>query len=117
MCPAELRGTRKIRGGSSVITTRTTLPVLELEPAPPREGGEKQSGAHAPRAKQKSFVRMGIFMWCSLSGAAFVVSLRRLYTHIRNVYSKLGARDRSSAVQRARELRLLSSGRPRASSS
>src|SRR4051812_45683775 len=43
------------------------------------------------------------------------VSINTVNTHIRNVYSKLGARDRSSAVQRARELRLLSSGRPRAS--
>jgi LuxR family transcriptional regulator, maltose regulon positive regulatory protein len=39
------------------------------------------------------------------------VSINTVNTHIRNIYSKLGARDRSSAVQRARELRLLSSGR------
>jgi LuxR family maltose regulon positive regulatory protein len=39
------------------------------------------------------------------------VSVNTINTHIRNVYSKLGARDRSSAVQRARELRLLSTGR------
>jgi LuxR family transcriptional regulator, maltose regulon positive regulatory protein len=39
------------------------------------------------------------------------VSVNTINTHIRNIYSKLGARDRSSAVQRARELRLLSSGR------
>jgi ATP/maltotriose-dependent transcriptional regulator MalT len=32
-------------------------------------------------------------------------------THIRRIYAKLGATDRSSAVQRGRELRLLSSGR------
>jgi LuxR family maltose regulon positive regulatory protein len=40
------------------------------------------------------------------------VSINTVNTHIRNIYSKLGARDRSSAVQRARELRLLSTGRP-----
>jgi LuxR family maltose regulon positive regulatory protein len=39
------------------------------------------------------------------------VSVNTVNTHVRNVYSKLGARDRSSAVQRARELRLLSAGR------
>ena len=39
------------------------------------------------------------------------VSVNTVNTHIRNIYSKLGARDRSSAVGRARELRLLSSGR------
>jgi LuxR family maltose regulon positive regulatory protein len=39
------------------------------------------------------------------------VSINTVNTHIRNIYSKLGARDRSSAVQHARELRLLSTGR------
>jgi LuxR family maltose regulon positive regulatory protein len=39
------------------------------------------------------------------------VSVNTVNTHIRNIYSKLGARDRSSAVSRARELRLLSTGR------
>jgi LuxR family maltose regulon positive regulatory protein len=39
------------------------------------------------------------------------VSINTVNTHIRNVYSKLGARDRSSAVQYARALRLLSTGR------
>jgi LuxR family transcriptional regulator, maltose regulon positive regulatory protein len=39
------------------------------------------------------------------------VSVNTVNTHIRNIYSKLGARDRSSAVQTARELRLLSTGR------
>jgi LuxR family maltose regulon positive regulatory protein len=39
------------------------------------------------------------------------VSINTVNTHIRNIYAKLDARDRSSAVQRARELRLLSTGR------
>jgi len=39
------------------------------------------------------------------------VSVNTVNTHIRNIYSKLGARDRSSAVRRARELRLLSTAR------
>ena len=43
------------------------------------------------------------------------VSVNTVNTHIRNIYSKLGARDRSSAVQRARELRLLSTGLTRTS--
>jgi LuxR family maltose regulon positive regulatory protein len=38
------------------------------------------------------------------------VSPNTVSTHIRNIYAKLGARDRSSAVQRARELRLLAAG-------
>jgi LuxR family maltose regulon positive regulatory protein len=39
------------------------------------------------------------------------VSLNTVNTHIRKIYAKLGATDRSTAVQRGRELRLLSSGR------
>jgi LuxR family transcriptional regulator, maltose regulon positive regulatory protein len=41
------------------------------------------------------------------------VSVHTVNTHVRNIYAKLQARDRSSAVQRARELRLLSTGRTR----
>jgi LuxR family transcriptional regulator, maltose regulon positive regulatory protein len=41
------------------------------------------------------------------------VSVNTVNTHIRSIYAKLQARDRSSAVQRARELRLLSTGRRR----
>ncbi|HLQ56919.1 MAG TPA: LuxR C-terminal-related transcriptional regulator [Streptosporangiaceae bacterium] len=38
------------------------------------------------------------------------VSVNTVNTHVRNIYAKLQARDRSSAVQRARELRLLAAG-------
>ena len=41
------------------------------------------------------------------------VSVNTVNTHVRNIYAKLQARDRSSAVQRARELRLLSAGSAR----
>jgi len=41
------------------------------------------------------------------------VSVNTVNTHIRNIYTKLQASDRSSAVQRARALRLLSAGRTR----
>jgi LuxR family maltose regulon positive regulatory protein len=39
------------------------------------------------------------------------VSLNTVDTHIRRIYAKLGATDRTAAVERARELRLLSAGR------
>jgi LuxR family transcriptional regulator, maltose regulon positive regulatory protein len=39
------------------------------------------------------------------------VSVNTVNTHIRNIYAKLQAQDRSSAVRRAREMRLLSAGR------
>jgi LuxR family transcriptional regulator, maltose regulon positive regulatory protein len=41
------------------------------------------------------------------------VSLNTVSTHLRSIYAKLQARDRSSAVRRARELRLLAAGRTR----
>ena len=39
------------------------------------------------------------------------VSVNTVNTHVRNIYAKLQARDRSSAVRRARELRLLAAAR------
>ena len=39
------------------------------------------------------------------------VSVNTVSTHLRKIYAKLGADDRSTAVHRARELRLLSAGR------
>ena len=41
------------------------------------------------------------------------VSLNTVSTHLRSIYAKLQVSDRSSAVQRARELRLLAAGRTR----
>jgi LuxR family maltose regulon positive regulatory protein len=41
------------------------------------------------------------------------VSLNTVSTHLRSIYAKLQVRDRSSAVQRARELRLLAAHRTR----
>jgi LuxR family transcriptional regulator, maltose regulon positive regulatory protein len=38
------------------------------------------------------------------------VSVNTVNTHIRNIYAKLQAQDRSAAVQRARDMRLLSAG-------
>jgi LuxR family maltose regulon positive regulatory protein len=41
------------------------------------------------------------------------VSVNTVSTHVRSIYAKLGVRDRSSAVQRARALRLLAGARAR----
>jgi LuxR family maltose regulon positive regulatory protein len=45
--------------------------------------------------------------------SALSVSVNTVNTHIRNIYAKLQAQDRSAAVQRAREMRLLSAGMTR----
>jgi LuxR family transcriptional regulator, maltose regulon positive regulatory protein len=45
--------------------------------------------------------------------AQLSVSLNTVSTHVRSIYAKLQVRDRSSAVQRARELRLLAASRTR----
>jgi LuxR family transcriptional regulator, maltose regulon positive regulatory protein len=45
--------------------------------------------------------------------SALSVSVNTVNTHIRSIYAKLQAQDRSSAVKRAREMRLLSAGRAR----
>ena len=42
--------------------------------------------------------------------AELSVSVNTVSTHVRSIYAKLRVRDRSSAVQRARELRLLAAG-------
>jgi LuxR family maltose regulon positive regulatory protein len=41
------------------------------------------------------------------------VSVNTVNTHVRTIYAKLQASDRSAAVQRARALRLLATGRAR----
>jgi LuxR family transcriptional regulator, maltose regulon positive regulatory protein len=41
------------------------------------------------------------------------ISVNTVSTHLRSIYAKLQVRDRSSAVQRARDLRLLAAGRKR----
>jgi hypothetical protein len=47
--------------------------------------------------------------------AELSVSVNTVSTHIRSIYAKLDARDRSAAVRRARELRLLSAAHASAS--
>jgi LuxR family maltose regulon positive regulatory protein len=44
---------------------------------------------------------------------ALSLSINTVGTHIRNIYAKLQATDRSTAVRRARELQLLGNGTAR----
>jgi LuxR family maltose regulon positive regulatory protein len=44
-------------------------------------------------------------------GSELYLSINTIKVHIRHIYGKLGVHNRSEAVQRARELRLISGGR------
>jgi hypothetical protein len=47
----------------------------------------------------------------TIAAGALSASVNTVSTHIRSIHGKLQVRDRSSAVQRARELWLLAAGR------
>jgi LuxR family transcriptional regulator, maltose regulon positive regulatory protein len=79
---------------------------------PPSAGGELLS---PPEELSPSELRVLRYLPTNLTrpeiARELYVSINTVNSHIRNIYSKLGARDRSSAVRRARELRLLSTAR------
>jgi LuxR family transcriptional regulator, maltose regulon positive regulatory protein len=88
-----------LRGASTPNTERRRLPQAEeLSPSELRVLRFLPTNLTRPEIAQELYV-----------------SVNTVNTHIRNVYSKLGASDRSSAVQRARELRLLSTAQSRTS--
>jgi LuxR family maltose regulon positive regulatory protein len=74
--------------------------------------------AHAPTPQagelSPSELRVLRYLPTNLSrseiAAELLVSVNTVNTHVRNIYAKLHTRDRSAAVQRARELRMLSAG-------
>jgi ATP/maltotriose-dependent transcriptional regulator MalT len=59
-----------------------------------------------PRTRSPAARRSARTWWLS-------VSLNTVSAHLRSIYAKLQVRDRSAAVQRARELRLLAARRTR----
>ena len=87
--------------------------LLRGEPAP-NAGPE---GLSRPEELSPSELRVLRYLPTNLTrpeiAGELYVSINTVNTHVRNIYSKLGARDRSSAVERARELRLLSTARSR----
>jgi LuxR family maltose regulon positive regulatory protein len=83
-----------LRGGSPPSTDREPLPRAEaLSPSELRVLRYLPTNMTRPEIARELYV-----------------SINTVNTHIRNIYSKLDARSRSSAVQRARELRLISTG-------
>ncbi len=89
--------------------------VLRGEPAPSAEGGLLSP----PEELSPSELRVLRYLPTNLTrpeiAGELYVSVSTVNTHIRNIYSKLGAHSRSSAVRRARELRLLSTATSRTS--
>jgi LuxR family maltose regulon positive regulatory protein len=85
--------------------------LLRGEPAPSMD----QEVLSQPKELSAGELRVLRFLPTNLTrpeiARELYVSVHTVNTHIRNIYSKLGTRDRSSAVQRARELRLLATGR------
>jgi LuxR family maltose regulon positive regulatory protein len=83
-----------------------------LRGAPPPSAGREQ----LPQAEELSPSELRVLRYLPTNltrpdiAKELYVSINTVNTHIRNIYSKLGARDRASAVQHARDLRLLSTG-------
>ena len=84
-----------LRGSSPAAETQP--PLLEVEELSP---GELRVLRYLPTNLSRPEI-----------AGELSVSLNTVSTHVRSIYAKLQVRDRSSAVQRARELRLLAAGR------
>jgi LuxR family transcriptional regulator, maltose regulon positive regulatory protein len=84
-----------------------------------RRTGTTLGGVGSPPAEELSpgELRVLRYLPTNLSrpeiAAQLSVSLNTVSTHLRSIYAKLHVRDRSAAVQRARELRLLAARRTR----
>ena len=95
----------KLSGSPQPLALRSTSGGGPGQPAPPGPAEElSPSELRVLRYLPTNLTRPEI-------AGQLSVSLNTVNTHIRRIYAKLGATDRSSAVQRGRELRLLSSGR------
>ena len=87
--------------------------ILDLVHGSPRTRGE----APAPLAGELSPSELRVLRYLPTNmsrpeiSRELSVSLNTVNTHLHRIYAKLGVADRSAAVQRARELRLLAAGR------
>jgi LuxR family maltose regulon positive regulatory protein len=86
-----------LHGKSPAATDRSSLP-----PAEELSAGELRVLRYLPTNLSRPEI-----------AGELSVSPNTVSTHLRSIYAKLQVRDRSSAVQRARELRLLAAGRTR----
>jgi LuxR family maltose regulon positive regulatory protein len=84
-----------LHGGSPAVEARSSLP-----PAPELSPGELRVLRYLPTSLSRPEI-----------AAELSVSPNTVNAHIRSIYAKLTVRDRTAAVQRARELQLLAAGR------
>ena len=85
-----------LHGSSPAAAEQSSLPAAELSP------GELRVLRYLPTNLSRPEI-----------AGELSVSLNTVSTHLRSIYAKLQVRDRSSAVQHARELRLLAANRTR----
>jgi LuxR family maltose regulon positive regulatory protein len=97
--PPQPTGHGALRTGILGVLRGSAPPARHPDPAPP--AGQLSPGE----------LRVLRYLPTNLSrqqiGDELFVSLNTINTHVHNIYAKLRVRDRSAAVQRARELRLL----------
>ena len=95
-------------------TAHTAL-VTDILDAVDRGYPERAATAEPPERLSPTELRVLRYLPTNLTrpeiAGQLSVSVNTVNTHIRRIYTKLGATDRSSAVARGRELRLLSTGR------
>jgi LuxR family transcriptional regulator, maltose regulon positive regulatory protein len=87
------------------------LDLLRGEPAPSHDGERLSQTEELSPSELRVLRYLPTNLRRLEIASELYVSVNTVNTHVRNIYSKLGARDRSSAVRRARELGLLSTGR------
>ena len=83
--------------------------------SPPAPGGPRGVAPRGPAELSPGEFRVLRYLPTNMSrpqiATELSVSVNTVSTHIRSIYAKLGAEDRSAAVHRARALRLLSAVR------
>ena len=103
--PPQHTGHAALRTDILDVLHGSSPPVRYQDPAPPAEQlswGELRVLRYLPTNLSRPEI-----------AGELSVSPNTVNTHVRSIYAKLQVRDRSAAVQRARELRLLAAGRPR----
>jgi LuxR family maltose regulon positive regulatory protein len=110
--PFVMTGARELLGKLSRHTTAHAALLFEivdiLDGSPPGSGGLSMPARSELSATELRVLR---YLPTNLSRSDIArelyVSVNTVNTHVRNIYSKLGAGSRTEAVERARQLRLL----------